>query len=451
MAHTLKAQLEKLRADFADERLQLEGVGTELESSQAAVQSQLEALKVVLQSLTDAIAENREKLHEQQSLRYRRECALAIESLAQDVEGILAAETYWLQLSQLHEKRQRLLDAEPELEENVRDFRSFDGVPDSFLHTLPVFHRQMLIEAQERLRAQVAPYLEVQHQLQSLRHDAPIRLQLLVVRDAQQSQISWILPRPVVLPSDHSCVFLDRLATAVEDAVLSVGTIDQFTLDDVETIEWGGFTGLATTGQFLGEELPEAEIAALVANHLTAALGIASDLLDIQIAEMDLAAWAAGTQTIQTVAEEAAPEPPRPDETVSAMADLSQGWYRREDIIAWQRPVKVAADSLWSEQARRLRTMLMRMLAKGAVGTAGASGDLLWKHAPEPHRRHLSDGISRLVETGVLVETVNNGRDERSLAVNPAMMVEVQNLINRDVTAFWAGIVGPQEGRDVPQ
>lgn len=451
MAPTLQAQLEKLRTDFADERLQLEGVVADLESSQAAVQSQLAALKAQLQSLTDAIAENRKKLDEQERLLYRSECALAIESLAEDVEGILEAETYWLQLSQLHEKRQRLLNAKPELEENVRDFRSFDGVPDSFLNTLPNFHRQMLLEAQEKLRVQVAPYLEIQHQLHSLRHDTPIRLQLLVVRDAQQSQISWILPRPVVLPPDRSCVFLDRLATALEDAVLSVGTIDQFTLNDVETIEWAGFTGLATAGQFLGEELPEAEIISLVANHLTEALGIASDLLDIRITEMDLAAWAAGTQTIQTVEEEAAPETSQPDEAVPAIADLSQGWYRREDIIAWQRPVKVAPGSLWSEQARRLRTMLMRMLAKGAVGTTGASGDLLWKHAPEPHRRHLSDGISRLVETGVLVETVNNGRDERSLAVNPAMMVEVQNLINRDVTAFWAGIVGPQEGRDVPQ
>jgi hypothetical protein len=125
----------------------------------------------------------------------------------------------------------------------------------------------------------------------------------------------------------------------------------------------------------------------------------------------------------------------------ASLTEQSHGWYRDSDVTAWERSVRGA--SQWTPQMRRLRTTLLRMVARGHVGAARAvPHELLWRALPESHGPALRDDLQRLLVAGLLL--AGEAEDDRGapLAINPAMLAEVENLVNRDVTPFWSGALG---------
>jgi hypothetical protein len=161
--------------------------------------------------------------------------------------------------------------------------------------------------------------------------------------------------------------------------------------------------------------------------------------LQIEAVEISVAAWRYGIglpPAIEVVAgEQQAPEIPVaeniPEEEIPGV------WYRRADIESWNRPLKIATGSQWNQQARRLRTMLIRMIASGMVGGVWVDADQLTLGLPQTHAKALREGIARLVEVGVL-QPVNG---DNRVTVNPSQIEEIQNLINRDTTEFWLPII----------
>lgn len=127
--------------------------------------------------------------------------------------------------------------------------------------------------------------------------------------------------------------------------------------------------------------------------------------------------------------------------TVEVLAEQRSGFYTMNDILAWERPLPQGTDSLWTEQARRLRTLLIRMITKGYIGKTGLSQETLVKPLPEQHRDPMRKGINRLLKEDILLEMFPNGETESMLTLNPEELDQIQALVNREVTNFWESII----------
>jgi hypothetical protein len=88
--------------------------------------------------------------------------------------------------------------------------------------------------------------------------------------------------------------------------------------------------------------------------------------------------------------------------------------------------------------------MLIRMVARGGIGAALVSETALWENLPSPHKENLAAGVTRLIGEGLLSDFESEPDDGCRFGLNPEMLSEVQNLINRDVTPFWAGVIGSE-------
>ncbi len=125
----------------------------------------------------------------------------------------------------------------------------------------------------------------------------------------------------------------------------------------------------------------------------------------------------------------------------TALIGDSQGWYTEADLVAWDRPTKVGEASRWNTQARRLRTVLIRLAVHGKVGSTGVPSAMLWEPLPEPHRSAVRSSIDALITKQVLRIVSGKRPSDRQVALNPAQMTEVQSLINRQVTPFWSDVL----------
>jgi hypothetical protein len=83
------------------------------------------------------------------------------------------------------------------------------------------------------------------------------------------------------------------------------------------------------------------------------------------------------------------------------------------------------------------------MIAKGKIGSEGVLFDTLWANLPEPHQEAMQAGLEALRQRGFFQET-KTGDGSAMVSLNPQMLLEAQNLINRDITDFWATIVSPE-------
>lgn len=134
----------------------------------------------------------------------------------------------------------------------------------------------------------------------------------------------------------------------------------------------------------------------------------------------------------------------RPKAPKIPLAKLTHGWYFDKDIESWRRRSKETGGD-WPPAGRRLRTLLIRMVARGHFGPEMVPMDRLWMNLPSPFEEEMRRNIERLIERSLLLENSQAEQDSRLVSLNPDMVAEIQNLINRTVSPFWADIVGEQK------
>jgi hypothetical protein len=88
------------------------------------------------------------------------------------------------------------------------------------------------------------------------------------------------------------------------------------------------------------------------------------------------------------------------------------------------------------------------MIAKGKIGTRSVAIRRLWENLPSPHEERLETGVERLLEEELFVHTDSSSENGHNVTLNPEKMEDVQDLINRDITQFWAGIIGSTDPVD---
>jgi hypothetical protein len=229
------------------------------------------------------------------------------------------------------------------------------------------------------------------------------------------------------------------------DALFDMGKGPKWVLVDMELGVWADFMTIRTLAEYTGDG--EAEKAFEVALKQAVGRSSAEHLpaLSIEPSSIHPDAWHIGgfvdlAQMAERV-EELSPEAESADglqkdeaadEEVNADASA---WYTKEDLISWRRPLKVSVTSKWNQTGRLVRTMLMRMVASGYIGNDTVAIEQMWRSLPEKYISLLKQIAERLIDEELLV--ADDPENAAFVTINPERLDEVQNLVNRTVSAFW--------------
>jgi hypothetical protein len=404
-----------------------------------AAQSELEALRRRLESLTQ-----QERMLQADLVVQAQRCAdeqrdAGVMALRASYASILAMRDYWLQRARLESQIQTLWATDSLLQTRLEAYRKLEENADTYLATFPELVRDAMSQAlrgeQDKLGQQIAPWLDLQAQRQTLRPECPLKLQLLVAHEPGDALIAWVLPfpaNPAALPKETAPI-LSELADTMLKALSRFGMHSDWNIDDLDSAGWEDFSVVLALASYHGKE-PLAEAARELLEKLLLEAPIFHTIaLDLHVVELPYEAWRRGRQGEGTslgaddqIVEAEVSTPDR-----SPLAELSQGWYLDDDVRGWNdKKGKLAP------QARRLRTLLMRMVGRGMVGGDAAPIEALWEALPQGHDSSMRVGIEMLANAGLLLKTTSFDQTP-GVTINAAMLDEVQRLINRDVSPFW--------------
>lgn len=344
-----------------------------------------------------------------------------------------------------HSDRQRLLDEAQTLRKRLEDLdqniRSLEAEQKSLEEQLGSKELEAVLHEVGQSARTLAQVQYIWREPARDTGSLKLSLQLAMQLDAKNKEIGWILPFSADMTrSEPQASPLNKVVDAVFKAIVSLRQSEDWHIAKVSVNRWASFVTLLTHAEYRGHQSPIDSAQAWIQAALTGDPLFAQVETRVEVAAISRLAWDRGLTWSEQVSG-LEPAKAEPYHSEIPLAEASQGWYRDADLVSWERPIKGPTDSLWNVQARRLRTVLMRMLAKGKVGSKTTAGEMLWQHLPEPHQSELRAGIQRLVEEQVLVEVASSPEEKPSLAINPERLGEVQSLINRDVTPFWAAIV----------
>ncbi|MFW6082939.1 MAG: hypothetical protein ACOC8C_02685 [Chloroflexota bacterium] len=441
---TLHERLVRLREEHETRLREIQQEQEHCASAQTEVQREIQRLQRELRGLKETYQELDAESEIEGQRHVRRETDLVLEGLEASYTTILETRDHWLKKVELRRQRQDLLREDPELRQTVKDYKDFERGQSDTLESLPPSYRKAVIEEHERTTARIAPYLQLVEEERSLTCHAQVVFQLVMARELDNDLIGWVFPfRDDRELSPDAYNALLEVVWALQHKVTSLGVEPDWFLDDASLDTWAGFDTLLIEGDYSGEGSPLDSACHFLSDVASLELFDGADVR-VLVAEMSKEAWHLGKRrpkpkvtAPETEAATAREEEPR-------LVEVTGGWYTADDIVSWERPLRVVSDSLWNVQARRLRTLLIRMVARGKVGEERVGLRRLWEDLPSPHKENLETGVARLLEEGLIVESELELNDGHNVTMSPERLEDVQDLINRDITQFWAGIIASE-------
>lgn len=444
----LRAEAAAMQAEAAEK---VAGVEHDLEEHRAAHAELLRQVRALNEQLAESLETRRlleEDLERVKMAATRKVFEKAVAQLERIARAIEEAECALAQRRQVQKEREELLRADPVLEEDVRQYRKFEAMPAELLAELPEYYRQSALAAHQQLRQRLSACLTLDDLELQLSAVGPISIGMVFAQRADLREFYLVTPFPVPV-SELAAAAPHAIPDAVMDLLLRLALEPEWRLSDLEEKPWSGFRALVMTGEYEGPDEPVEAVQASLQKLADASGPLAGLGLAVELAALGYDIWSLGlaqeSEWVGTVAEP-------PTETVTAPAGdippmipartpLGDGWYYVSDLVSWDRPLKVVADSQWNVSARRLRTMLMRMVSQGLVGDNKIPKERLWSGLPEPHLMAAEEGVMRLIEGGVLRVDRLDGLEQDQVSINPEMLGQLEVLINRDVNEFWVDLI----------
>ncbi len=410
------------------------------EAERESLRQQLEQLDQQERELRAVMAAQMERLADEQ-----RDSAIV--ALRESFASFVRGHDYWIRRSRMEGEIQALWTADPALTIKIEAYHKVEANAEHYLVGIPEIMRDAVARTlraeQEKIRAHIAPFLELQARLGALQPKHPFMLQVVAIHEPEDALITWILPFPAdaaTLPADAAPV-LSRVADEVMKGIGSFGKHQGWRIDDIDTASWEGFTVLLALATYQGGQAFDVAAQALLSAILTTAPLFQDVELEVRVDQIPQMAWHRGRQSplISTTTEadaEDEPEERAPDQ--QPLHETSQGWYTNDDLRTWVHK----KESKQSPQARRMRTLLMRMVGRGLIGGASVPIHLLSDTLPPKQATEMRRGIDDLVEAGLLMRSELPDTSGASVTINPAMLADVQSLILREPTEIWTSIVG---------
>ena len=430
----LRVEFQKQRQQYNDRSQAVESeikrIGNEirrLETDQKKANQELYHLRRKKHSLDEKLREAllQQVVTHQQTGRQQLEAAIG-QSL--DVQ------------EELQHQQHALLAADPALEKDLEDYRQFETSRKKAMQSAPAYYRSVLAEAHEKMRQRLQPLLEIEAQLAQLPTRLEVSLPLLLAVDDEQEQLFMALP--LLAGDENQQNTGNRRMDAIENAVLQTSTMlashPDWTILDIERSQWAGFRVLTTLFNYSGSTSIEQSCQETLFTHLPECWPFQGIDPILQITRLDWDLWQIGQERtgLLLVMTESEPELITEFTEHARISDL----FTERDLTSWERPMRVVEESAWTVQGRRLRTLLMRLVAQGRIGKDGLTMDQLTTHLPQKHADALLAVLPELIQTGILVES-QSSQNNKTVSINPELLLDVQDLINREISVIWETLV----------
>lgn len=404
-----------------------------LDAEQSELTERIGELRRQREAITDEIAMCLARKEDVLRIRPAEESVLFQERLGAGRELATGLADKWAHLQHLRGQRSGLLASDPALAAAFESYIEFEAAGEAALQGIPSWHQSALLAAHEELKARVQPLLAIRDAEAAVQVGLPLALPLAVTDLSGETQICWVLPFAAkVLSAGSEAEAVSTLAADVVQGLERFARCEDWYFLDTEVTAWGEHLALVATAEYTGAT----NLAEVTASLLTTELQAVMPSIEIQCFEMSAEVFEAGKGAPRAAEEEPAAVPDSP-----SLEEQTEGWYRDTDLISWSRPLKVAEGSLWNHQARRLRTLLIRMVGRGIIGRDHVVLEQLIAGLPEPHRESIREGVTEMISGDVLLAQGGDSSDRQRVTVNPAFLEEVQSLINRDMTEFWASML----------
>jgi 5-methylcytosine-specific restriction endonuclease McrA len=442
---TLREQLDTLRQGYQTRIEEIECEQERCRAEQAETQSEIRQLLERHWELGETLPRLKAEKGRQADKFAQRGFEAVRAALGKSYDNLRQTQNHWVTWHHFYAERRDLLEKDPELKTILQDYRQLDAELPEILGRLPPSYHAPLLAEHKQFQERLAPYLALLDQAQQQSCSHPITLEVVLSHNPEAGEMRWAFPcrEDPALPEEIDDALYD-VTGAVIYAITRFKTQPDWFFDEAEQDEWAGYEALVTAGEHTGEQ-NLADVAQTLLQATLAEMSLFRDTaLTVRVTEVPQAVWELG-QAWQEAETTPTAAPPEVEAVGLALVEVTGGWYRDADIETWERPLNVASDSLWNVQARRLRTLLIRMVAKGKVGAQAIPEDLLWQHLPPPHGDQLACGVKHLVDEGLLLQKTPADGNGHQVTLNPEMLPEVQSLINYDVTPFWAGLIRAEE------
>lgn len=402
----------------------------ELEAELQEAQRRLDTLRVQERELQETFT-----VQETQHMGVQLQAA--IDTLTESLAELFRSQPYWIERSLLEQQRDELLKQDAALLSKIEAYRKVETNSEQYLSTLPEEIRPAIAQAlqseKERIRSQITPFLAAEERLGSWHLEQPLPLQVLVTYQEEHELIHWVIPFPAdpTALSQQGGPTLVALADLLLTSLSSFGKHAGWSVDNLEIGNWEGYTTLTMLARFTQSDPIEQAARDLLDDLLRALPLLRGVTLDLHISQLPYATWQLGRSGV-TLPTEISTHPEAEEEGL-ALSEVNEGWYTDEDVRSWLR----TKESRLSKQGRRLRTLLVRLIGRGVVGGQPVSIEQLCRPLPPRHAEEMQQGVAGLLKAGVLLSP-----EKDNVTVNPAMLPEIQNLINRDPSEFWSTITG---------
>jgi len=453
--------LDVLRAEQQRTRFEVERAVTAHTDRQAQLQNQIARL-VAEAALVEAELQHL-RIQQQMQADHRQveEHRLIREGLGEAATRLVALGPYWRLQAVVAEQRAYLVAAIPDLTDTIAQYHAFAADPDAILASVPPTYRSALSSHHQLLSQQLAPLFEVEAEARKLGYEHVLNLPVLVAQNTSTDEVAWVLPTRSDLVADGSEPLLAEAIAAIRAVVQERWLTDPaWYIAELSQTTWEGFDALVALGEYRGgQPLPEHQAPHLAA-ALQATLNFAEMPVQVTVIALPWTLWEVGQGTAtqeplqvaaplsltEESASSAQPEAELPEPTPASSPTPTpelenHPWYTARDLQHWQRPLKVVDGSQWSAQARRMRTVLMRLIGHGIIGERTTNLADLSRDLPLLHAEPLRTGLERLLAASLLREAAPSPDSERRVSLNGDMLEQIQALINRDVTPFWADLL----------
>ncbi len=438
---TFREELIALEQDCIRESQAAEARLKSLEVERDGVEAELKMLTGRLTEIDQTIGLLLESRHGEAKTRVGREYRVVYHALARSMDAIADARDDWRALAKLTAQHRALIQNDPDLEQALQDYLAFEEDRPA-LDALPVRHRQALLDAQAALHDRVASYQSLLEAASRLWKKRPLILKIAVVRDLDRARIYWLLALteglrnlPKGLSDD-----LRPLVVTVVNGLKDIGEQGGWACGKMLMRGWAGFTEVMAEDVRIGEgdlaELTQRLVRARL-NDLPLCVG---EAIEAQVAECSYAAWRLGHEQPDSAQSGDAARFLAESISLAERVDETEEWYTDEDVRHWNRPFTGTLNVHWNAHARRLRTLLTRLIDRGFVAARATPMEPLWKTLPAPDDEEMRIGIEQLIAKRLLLEQADGS--QRRVSINPELIAEAHNLIRREVSRFWADVLG---------
>jgi hypothetical protein len=397
----------------------------------AALEQTAAELQTAQQALAHWEARVSELRRQQTQLRAEYEAALQ-QALADELRGLHerldAAAAAWrrrqaelAQAAALAEQLTALLADDDGLAEALQAYDDAIGQRDKlseFPQAIRSALQQVLDDKLAELAERSAGYRALQQQRQALLQGQAVTLVLAGAGDDGQLW-HWITPWATDT-DDAGDLRGSELAVA---AFSGLGRSERWTIDDIDSGDWQGRQVITLLGSYHGA-LEEALQDAV--QQLTAALQEHDGQITVIGERLAGDLWQVQSRPVISAAAEI--DEPTPE-------TLASDWFNAADLRSWTRK----ASKRINPAQRRMRTLVLRLLARGHINDAGVSAAELLAGLPEPQAAALRNDIAQLCERQLLLPA---GGRSGQLTLNPALLDDYRSLILRDPGEVWAGTGG---------